>query len=120
MLHQVFYEDCNRLSTNRQGVARVRRFHRVLEESAECESPKGCPKVHAVESIDERIHGAVDPAEPGQAIGHIATDQVLRQERYDQVVEEEGQPAHNEAADDDAQRLRRFALSFHRRDAVGE
>jgi len=34
----------------------------------------------------------------------------VREERTHQVHAEEGQPAHDEAADDDAQSLRRFSL----------
>lgn len=42
----------------------------------------------------------------------------MRQKRCDQIVDEERQPAHDETAHDDAQRLRGFVLTLHRRDAV--
>lgn len=99
-------------------MARIRGPHRILAEAAQRQAPEGRPKVHTVERIDERIHGAVEPAQPRQAIGHIAADVALRQKRCDQVVDEKGQPAHDETADDDAERLGGLALALHRRDAL--
>lgn len=49
---------------------------------------------------------------------YVAVDVALRQKWRDQIVDEEGQPAHDETADNDAQRLCGFAFALHRRDAM--
>lgn len=91
----------------------------TLGEVLEGEPPEGYSKVGAVERVDERIDGGVDPAEPREVGHHEAVDLVGGQERREQVVDEEGQPAGDEAADHDAQRLGRLGLPAERGHSAG-
>lgn len=90
------------------------------EEALAGEAPEGRPEVDAVEGVDERIDGAVEPSQPGQSLGQHVAGLVLGQEGGDQIVDEEGQPAGDEAAHHDAQRLRRLVLLLQRRNPVGQ
>uniref|UniRef100_A0A182VX04 Uncharacterized protein n=1 Tax=Anopheles minimus TaxID=112268 RepID=A0A182VX04_9DIPT len=92
----------------------------VAEEPPQRQAPEGSPKVNTVEGVDERIDGTVDPTEPGKELAQLRHGPVLRQERRDDVVDEERQPAGNETPDDDAERLGRLVLALHRRDAGRE
>ena len=92
----------------------------VAEEPPQRQSPEGGPKVNAVEGVDERIDGTVNPAEPGKELAQLRHGPVLREEGRDDVVDEERQPAGNEATDHDAERAGRLVLALHRRDAGGE
>lgn len=89
----------------------------VFAAFAECEAPEGDSEVGVVERVDEGVDGAVGPPEPGEERHQVLVGRLGRQERLQQVVDEERQPARNEAADDHAERLRRLRLPLHRRNA---
>lgn len=91
----------------------------TLAEPSTGQSPEGGPEVHRVQGVDERVHGAVEPAQPSQQPTDPLIYGVLGQERRHQVGNEEGQPAEDEATHDYRQGLRRLVLPLQRHDAIG-
>ena len=72
----------------------------AAEDVSEGEFPEGIEEVAIVEGVDEGVDDRVDVTEPREHGDHDVGD-VTAAERTDDVHEEEGQPAHGEAADDD-------------------
>lgn len=66
-------------------------------------------EVLAEEGVDARVYRGIEVAQPEKHAEDGRMDAV-REERAQQVHAEEGQPADDETADDDAQRLRRLGL----------
>jgi len=67
----------------------------LLADGPAGEPPEGSAEVRIVEGVDERVDGAVDPANPGEAEHEVLEDGGSRQEGYQQIIDEEGQPASN-------------------------
>lgn len=67
----------------------------LLANGSAGEAPEGCAKIGIVEGVNKRVDGAVDPSHPGEAEHEILEDGRPGQEGYQQVINEEGQPASN-------------------------
>lgn len=79
---------------------------------AECQSPECDAKIRIVESVDERIDGAIHPAQPSQHAHSRFANWFAWQKRNQQIINEERQPTRNEASHDHAQRLGCFRFSL--------
>lgn len=93
------------------------RRRRGTTELAKRQTPEGKPKVGIIKRINERIDGTVQPAQPRQRRHGVFAEQLVWQKRYQQIVNEERQPARDETADHGAQRFRCFRFALRRRDA---
>lgn len=108
------------LAFNRHHITRIRGFVGIFEKSSESQSPECRSKIDAIKCIDEWIHCAVQPSQPREHRAQCLVNAFTGQKGFDQVANEKWQPAHDEAADHDAQRLRGFVLTFQRQDAIGQ
>jgi len=90
------------------------------EEPLAGEAPEGRPEVDAVEGVDEGIDGAVEPSQPGEGLGQHLAGLVLGQKWCDQIVNEEGQPAGNEATHNNTQGLSGLVLLLQRGNPIGQ
>lgn len=90
--------------------SRRRRRVPALAEARADDALEREPEVLGEERVDQRIDGAVAVAQPEEH-GEEERGDALLAERADEVHGEEGQPAEDEAADDDPQRFGRFG--FH-------
>ncbi|MPC55756.1 hypothetical protein E2C01_049700 [Portunus trituberculatus] len=69
------------------------------------DSSEGSAEVHVKDGVDDRVERRVDVAEPHNEVDHLVVGIWARGAKgLDHVHEEEGQPADNERAHDDAQR----------------
>lgn len=69
------------------------------------------PEVHVAPGVYDRVDGRVEVAEPRDHVDeHLGRRTARLAEREEQVDDEEWQPADDEHAHDDAQRLRGFPL----------
>lgn len=89
--------------------ASAQRVRSLLAEAVADDLLEGEAEVLAEEGVDAGIYRGVAVAQPEQDAEDRRVDAV-RAERTHQVHREEGQPAHDEAAHYDAQRLRGLRL----------
>ena len=85
------------------------RFPRAQAEADDL--VEGVAKVLAEQGVDARIDGRIAVAQPEEYGEEQRRDAVVTEGPYD-VHGEEGQPAADETAHDDAQRFRRLGLHF--------
>lgn len=80
--------------------------------TAGAEDPcEGSSEISGPAGVDDRIHGRIDPAEPGDdGEDALRIVDALKADTRQQIGDEEGQPTGDEDAHHDAQRLGSFAL----------
>ena len=96
-----------------EGEIRPPRLGEVLDR----QPPEGYSEIGAVEGVDEGIDGRVEPAQPRQVVHDERVHLGAGDEGREEVADEEGQPAGDEAAHDDAERLGRLGLAAEGGDA---
>lgn len=108
------------LSPDGHGVRRELWLLAGAEEAFAGEAPECRPEVDAVEGVDEGINGAIEPTQPGEGLGQHLAGLVFGQERGDQIVDKEGQPAGDKATHHNAQGLSGLVLLLQRRNPIGQ
>ena len=97
------------------GFVRRRSLGELVPRVRKEKSFESSTKLHVEDRVDQRIHGAIDVAQPENegrqrllnVHGHI-------DERIENVVDKERQPAEKKDADDDAQRSREASFARER------
>lgn len=90
---------------------------RGLRKVLQSQSPERHPKIRTIKRINKRIYRRIDPPQPRQVPHQHRI--ALRQERSQQIVHEERQPARDEPSDHDAEGLRRLRLPSEGRNPRG-
>lgn len=70
------------------------------------------PEFGAEHGVYDRVQGGVEVAQPQEEAGHVLVDDAAGAQGHDQGHDEERQPAHDERAGDDGQRLGGLPLAF--------
>lgn len=73
---------------------------------------EGQPEFGAEHGVDDGVEGGVEVAQPQEEAGNVLVDDAALAQGHDQGHDEERQPAHDERAGDDGQRLGGFPLAL--------
>ena len=73
---------------------------------------KGLPELGTEHSVNDRIERRVEVAQPEEEAGHVGVDLARVAQWHEQRHDEEGQPAHDEGAGDDGERLGGLPLAL--------